>query len=43
MTKEWSALVFEIGVAYKEDVDTVIAIMKSGEDLEKIQDFQKIY
>lgn len=36
MTKEWSALVFEIGVAYKEDVDTVIAIMKSvGEDLEK--------
>ena len=44
MTKEWSALVFEIGVAYKEDVDTVIAIMKSvGEDLEKIQDFQEIY
>lgn len=36
MTKEWSALVFEIGVAYKEDVDTVIAIMESvGEDLEK--------
>lgn len=40
MTKEWSALVFEIGVAYKEDVDTVIAIMKSvGEDLEKDSKF----
>ncbi len=36
MTKEWSALVFEIGVAYKEDVDTVIAIMNEvGEDLGK--------
>jgi moderate conductance mechanosensitive channel len=36
MTKEWSALVFEVGVAYKEDVDTVIAVMKSvGEELEK--------
>lgn len=42
MTKEWSALVFEIGVAYKEDVDTVIAIMKSvGEDLEKDSRFSE--
>ncbi len=28
MTKEWSAIVLEIGVAYKEDVDRVIKIMK---------------
>ncbi|PLX12529.1 MAG: mechanosensitive ion channel protein MscS [Marinilabiliales bacterium] len=28
MTKEWSAMVFKIGVAYKEDVDSVIRIMQ---------------
>ncbi len=28
MTKEWSAIVLEIGVAYKEDVDRVMHIMK---------------
>ncbi len=28
MTKEWSAIILEIGVAYKEDIDRVIAIMK---------------
>ena len=28
MTTEWSAYVFDIGVAYKEDVDRVIEIMK---------------
>lgn len=28
MTKEWSAIVLEIGVAYKESVDRVIKIMK---------------
>lgn len=28
MTKEWSAIVLEIGVAYKEDVDRVMQIMK---------------
>ncbi len=34
MTKEWSAIVLEIGVAYKEDVDRVIKIMKEvGTDL----------
>jgi small conductance mechanosensitive channel len=27
MTKEWSAMVFDIGVAYKEDTDKVSAIM----------------
>jgi len=28
MTKEWSAIVFDIGVAYKEDVDAVIKVMQ---------------
>jgi small conductance mechanosensitive channel len=28
MTSEWSAYVFDIGVAYKEDVDRVIQIMR---------------
>lgn len=35
MTKEWSAMVFDIGVAYKENVDHVIEIIKAvGEDLQ---------
>ncbi len=34
MTKEWSAYVMEIGVAYKEDTDRVAEIMREvGEDL----------
>ncbi len=34
MTKEWSAIVLEIGVAYKEDVDKVIKVMREvGEEL----------
>jgi small conductance mechanosensitive channel len=34
MTKEWSAYVMEIGVAYKEDTDRVTEIMREvGEDL----------
>jgi small-conductance mechanosensitive channel len=34
MTKEWSAMVFDVGVAYKENVDQVIQIMKEvGDDL----------
>ena len=32
MTKEWSAMVFDIGVAYKEDVDQVMQIMKEVAD-----------
>ena len=28
MTKEWSAIVLDIGVAYKEDTDRVVAIME---------------
>ena len=34
MTKEWSAIVLNIGVAYKENTDNVINIMKKvGEEL----------
>ena len=34
MTKEWSAMVFDVGVAYKEDVDAVIGVIKEvGEEL----------
>lgn len=32
MTKEWSAIILEIGVAYKEDVDEVINIMQDVGD-----------
>ena len=36
MTKEWSAYVMEIGVAYKEDTDRVVEIMREvGEDLQQ--------
>ena len=41
MTKEWSAVVFDIGVAYKEDVDRVIDIMKAvGKELQEDVDFK---
>lgn len=34
MTKEWSAMVFNIGVAYKENVEKVMEIMKKvGDDM----------
>lgn len=33
LTREWSAYVFDIGVAYKEDVDRVMAIMKEEGEL----------
>ncbi len=40
MTKEWSAMVFDVGVAYKEDVDQVSKIMKEvGEDLKNDSEF----
>ena len=32
MTKDWSAYVLEIGVAYKEDTDRVVAVMKQVAD-----------
>ncbi len=40
MTKEWSAMVFDVGVAYKEDVDTVMKTIKEvGEELQNDPDF----
>ncbi|MEA2107361.1 MAG: mechanosensitive ion channel family protein [Bacteroidota bacterium] len=40
MTKEWSAIVFDIGVAYKEDVDEVIKVMQEvGEKMLKDPDY----
>jgi small conductance mechanosensitive channel len=43
MTKEWSAIVLEIGVAYKEDVDAVMTIMKSvGEKLATDPEYKHI-
>lgn len=32
MTKDWSAIVFDIGVAYKEDIDQVMKLMKKVGD-----------
>ncbi|GET24875.1 mechanosensitive ion channel family protein [Prolixibacter sp. NT017] len=41
MTKEWSAMVFDIGVAYKEDVDQVMDIMKEvGADMQQDNEFK---
>jgi len=43
MTKEWSAVVFDIGVAYKEDTDQVTEIMKQvGNELAKDPDFKDL-
>ncbi len=40
MTNEWSAYVFEIGVAYKENTDLVIEIMKKvGEGMKEDPEF----
>ena len=40
MTKEWSAMVFDIGVAYKENVDQVIETVREvGETLQKDEAF----
>lgn len=34
MTKEWSAMVFDVGVAYKEDTDRVLEVMRNiGEEM----------
>ncbi len=32
MTKEWSAMVFDVGVAYKEDTDKVVEVMRDVAD-----------
>ena len=40
LTSEWSAYVFDIGVAYKEDVDKVIELMKAvGKELREDEKF----
>lgn len=41
MTKEWSAMVFDIGVAYKEDTDKVVKVMEEvGENLRNDEEFK---
>ncbi len=40
MTKDWSAMVFDIGVAYKEDTQKVMDIIKQvGDELQEDPDF----
>ncbi len=40
MTNGWSAYVFEIGVAYKEDTDRVVAVLQEvGNELQQSEDF----
>lgn len=40
MTREWSAFVFNIGVAYKEDVDKVVTVLKRvGKELREDETF----
>jgi moderate conductance mechanosensitive channel len=42
MTKDWSAMVLDIGVAYKEDVDQVIDIIKQvGDELQQDIEFRE--
>src|SRR6056297_494865 len=41
MTKEWSAMVFDIGVAYKEDTQVVMQVMKQvGDELKEDPGFK---
>jgi small conductance mechanosensitive channel len=41
MTKEWSAMVFDIGVAYKENVDTVMEVMREvGDSMQNDENFK---
>ncbi len=43
MTKEWSRAMLDVGVAYKEDVDHVMEVLKEvGEGLEKDDEFGKL-
>lgn len=40
MTKEWSAIVLEIGVAYKENIDSVMEVMQRvGDEMTKDEKF----
>ena len=42
MTKEWSAIVLEIGVAYKENIDYVMEVMAEvGKEMRQESDFGK--
>jgi small conductance mechanosensitive channel len=44
MTREWSAMVFDIGVAYKENVDEVMDVMREvGEELQSDENFKKAF
>jgi small conductance mechanosensitive channel len=43
MTKEWSRALLDIGVAYKEDVDEVMRVLKDiGEDMQKDPKYQQV-
>ena len=43
LTNEWSAYVFDIGVAYKEDTDKVIEIMKDvGKEMYEDEEFRHL-
>jgi len=43
MTKEWSAMVFDIGVAYKEDLNQVMQVMKDvSEELRNDEKFKPL-
>ncbi|HDS06295.1 MAG TPA: mechanosensitive ion channel family protein [Bacteroides sp.] len=40
MTKEWSAMVFDIGVAYKENTDTVMEVIRQvGNELQQDEEY----
>lgn len=44
MTREWSAMVFDVGVAYKENVDEVMDVMREvGEELQNDENFKKAF
>lgn len=44
MTREWSAMVFDVGVAYKENVDTVMEVMREvGENLQNDANFKNAF
>ncbi|MGK7393432.1 MAG: mechanosensitive ion channel family protein [Candidatus Cyclobacteriaceae bacterium M3_2C_046] len=41
MTKEWSAMVFDIGIAYKENTDVVVETMKAvADDLQNDEEYK---
>ena len=41
LTKDWSAMVFNIGVAYKENLDKVMEVMrKIGEELQHDEEYK---